>query len=260
MVQCLLQYIIFMTDACIVESAACSDTQFERNMGEARHPHGRRRSVADTHFAQRKHIATFGMTLTDYFRSALDTQIHFFFCHGCLVQIVTRAFAYLHVDDSFLVWEVVIHSGIYNLQLESVLAAKEVDTRPSVKKVADLLPGDLFGREADSLVDNAMIGCEYDILRMSQLGSKCLLDKPDLQGQFFKCSQRAFGLGQIIYFVGQCFPDGFVRSGDLKCFHFIRVILSFTFRLLLSQESPIPLVLPDWPGRLYTGSSILACQ
>ena len=84
-----------------------------------------------------------------------------------------------------------------SLQLESVLAAKEVDTCPSVKKIADLLPGDLFGREADSLVDNAMIGCEYDILRMSQLGSKCLLDKPDLQGQFFKCSQRAFGLVRL---------------------------------------------------------------
>ena len=109
------------------------------------------------------------------------------------------SFAYLHVDDSFLVWEVVIHSGIYNLQLESVLAAKEVDTCPSVKKIADLLPGDLFGREADSLVDNAMIGCEYDILRMSQLGSKCLLDKPDLQGQFFKCSQRAFAWSDYLF-------------------------------------------------------------
>lgn len=47
-----------------------------------------------------------------------------------------------------------------------MLVVKEVDICFFVKKIVDLLLGDFFGREVDFFVDNVMIGCEYDILRM----------------------------------------------------------------------------------------------
>ena len=52
-----------------------------------------------------------------------------------------------------------------------MLTAQEVDACASVKEIADLLPGNFFRREADTLLYNAMVGGKDDILRMLQGGS-----------------------------------------------------------------------------------------
>ena len=63
------------------------------------------------------------------------------------MQITPGAFAHFHIDDAFLVGEVVVYSCIYNLQGKAVLPAEEIDTCPSMKEVADLLPGDFLWRQ-----------------------------------------------------------------------------------------------------------------
>ena len=86
------------------------------------------------------------------------------------MQIISGAFAHFHIDDAFLVGEVVVYSCIYYLQGKAVLPAEEIDTCPSMEEVTDLLPGDFLWREADTFFYNAVVGGEDNVLRMFQGG------------------------------------------------------------------------------------------
>ena len=105
-----------------------------------------------------------------HFCTPFQAKFHFRFGHCSFVQIVACAFAHFHIDDAFLVGEVVVYSCIYYFQGKAVLPAEEVDTCPSMKEVADLLPGDFLWRQTDTFFYNAVVGGEDNVLRMFQGG------------------------------------------------------------------------------------------
>ena len=159
------QYLIFVSDTCTVQPAAGTDAFFQGDAGEVGHPHGGRRSVADTHFAETQDIASFLVTASYDFGSAFQTKFHFGFRHGCFMEVVGSAAAYFHIDDALFVGQVIIHSRIDQLQLEPVLAAEEVYSGSSMQEVAQLLPGHFFGRQTDTFLYNAVVGGKDDVLR-----------------------------------------------------------------------------------------------
>ena len=110
------------------------------------------------------------MALAHHLGTPFQAHLHFLLRHGCLVQIISGTFAHFHIDDAFLVGEVVVYSCIYYFQGKAVLPAEEVDTCPSMKEVTDLLPGDFLRRETDTFFYNAVVGGEDNVLRMFQGG------------------------------------------------------------------------------------------
>ena len=65
---------------------------------------------------------------------------------------------------------IIIDTGIDEHQRESMLVAEEIYARAPMREMGELLPGDIFRRDAYPLLDNAMVGREEDIVGFLQSG------------------------------------------------------------------------------------------
>ncbi|CDB12124.1 unknown [Bacteroides sp. CAG:633] len=105
-----------------------------------------------------------------------------------------------------------------------MLTAQEIDSGAPMQEVADLLPSHFLGREAYAFLHDAVVGSKNDVLRMMQGRRQGLLHQSYLEGKCLQHTQRAFGLGQVVYLIDQCFPDGHIRTGYIERFHAVIIM------------------------------------
>ena len=100
--------------------------------------------------------------------------------HGRGMEKASGTATYATIDNSLLVRKVIVNSGIYQYELESVLAAEKVNSGTTVEEVAQLLPGDFFRRFADTFFHDAVVGSKQDVVGMAESRREGLLDEADL--------------------------------------------------------------------------------
>ena len=160
-----LKHFELMGHGFAIQTAASTDALFQGGSRQAAHPQRGSGSVSHSHLTKTEDVATSFLHPVHTLCTSLQTQIHLFGSHRIAVQEITGTPAYLHIDNSFFVGQVVIHSGIDNHQSETVLATQEIDACPSVKEIADLLPGNFFRRCTDSFFHNTVVGRKKQVVR-----------------------------------------------------------------------------------------------
>ena len=157
-----------MSDSLRIQPATGTHTIFQVDSGEEAHPHGRGGSIGHPHLTEAHHIAASVMTVANDFRSGCHSLLHLFSGQCRFVQIVSRTFPHLTVDNVQSFGKIEVDTSIHQHEFESMLTAEEIDTGTATEKIIDYLPGDLLGRKADSFVGNTMIRGKDYVVRITE--------------------------------------------------------------------------------------------
>lgn len=201
----LLEHNAFMFDTFRIKSGSGSNALIKRDVPQETHPNAGRRGVGNTHFTDTDDVAPFLYTTVYKHRAAVNGPIELFTAHGRLVEEVTGAAGHFAIQNVRVGCEVIVHSHVNDGEVEPVLSAKHVYSSSASTEVDHLLPRDLTGRHAHAFALNAMVASQQQVAGVAEGRGECLLDKPNLKGEFFKSAQRTFGLVQIVYFRLQSF-------------------------------------------------------
>ena len=159
----ILQDLVFVADSGIVQSGSCPHAHFQRRAGQQVHPNGRRRGVANSHFAYADDVTAPFVAFCHHAGTGFYASVRFLFRHGRFVKEVPCTTCYFTVDDAGIGMQIVVHSHV-----KTVLAAEHIYSASPVAEVNHLLPGDFARGYADSFAFDSMVGTEQQVARVAQ--------------------------------------------------------------------------------------------
>ena len=118
--------------------------------------------------------------------------------HGRGMEKASGTATYATVDNSLLVRKVIVNSGIYQYELESVLAAEKVNSGTTVEEVAQLLPGDFFRRFADTFFHDAVVGSKQELWGWRRVGERVCWMRPICNANSSSTPKEPFGLVRLL--------------------------------------------------------------
>jgi hypothetical protein len=145
--------------------------------------------IADPHLAETDHPTALISQRTDDGRAAGQRGIALGRAHRRPFEIVARSESDLGVDQTGARAEVMCDAGVYDLQLQAVVAGENIDRCAAGKKVFDHLPGHLLRECRNAGARCAVVAREDQQVRMLETRRQGLLYLSDLQCQTFELTQ-----------------------------------------------------------------------